>query len=304
MEMSQLIYFRTTAQLEHFTKAAAQLHITQPSLSKAISNLEAELGTPLFDREGKRIRLNAYGKAFLERVEQILELTDEAAFMIRDMKEGLRGEVRIGSSFPITPPSDVYYYQYQFFQTHPEVALFLHVHSAGRIVSLLEERELDFGISQMPMNHPGIVSEPLYTDELGLIVSPNHRLARVDKADLKEAEGELFLCNSAAPDPNDSARYLCGLAGFAPKVIYEGESADLIGESVSMGRGISFVSRARYEAFMRRPNLPDWERELHYVELTNDFCTRTIYLHRRSTGYLSQAAWGFYKGLMAYCEKE
>jgi len=301
MEMSQLIYFRATAQLEHFTKAAAQLHITQPSLSKAISNLETELGTPLFDREGKRIRLNAYGKAFLERVEQILELTDEAAFMIRDMKDGIRGQVCIGSSFPITPPSDVYYYQYQFFQTHPEVALFLHVHSADRIASLLEDRELDFGISQNPLNYPGMLSEPLYTDELGLIVGPSHRLARTEKTDLREVADDLFLCNSAAPDPNDSSRYLCGLAGFAPKVIYEGESAELIGESVAMGRGISFVSRARYEAFMRRPDLPDWERELHYVDLTNDFCTRTIYLHRRSGGYLSQAAWDFYRGLMEYC---
>ena len=301
MEMSQLIYFRTTAQLEHFTKAADQLHITQPSLSKAIANLEAELGTPLFDREGKRVKLNSYGHAFLEQAEHILTLTDEAAFMIRDMKKGIRGQVRIGSSFPITPPSDVYYYQYQFFQTHPEVALFLHVHSADRIGSLLEARELDFGISQNPLNQPGMMSQPLYTDKLGLIVGPNHRLAGVDRIELKELAQEHFLCNSAAPDPNDSARYLCGLAGFAPQIIYEGESAELIGESVSMGRGISFVSQARYESFMRRPNLPDWERELHYVNLADDFCSRTVYLHRRATGYLSQAAWDFYKGLMEYC---
>lgn len=304
MEMSQLVYFRTTAQLEHFTRAAEQLHITQPSLSKAISNLEAELGTPLFDREGKRVRLNAYGQAFLRQVEKILDLTDEAAFMIRDMKSGCRGQVRIGSSFPITPPSDVFYYQYQFFQTQPDVALFLHVHSPGRVVSLLEERELDFGISQTPLARPGLISEPLYTDKIGLIVGPGHRLAGVERAALREAAGERFLCNSAAPDPNDSGRYLCGLAGFAPNVIYEGESADLIGECVSAGRGISFVSRARYEAFMRRPNLPEWERELHYVELTDDFCTRTVYLHRRTAGYLSQAAWAFYTGLMEFCRRE
>lgn len=304
MELSQLIYFRATARVEHFTKAAAQLHITQPSLSKAITNLEAELGTPLFDREGKRVRLNAYGQAFLERVEQILSLTDEAVFMIRDMKQGKRGQVCIGSSFPITPPSAVYYYQYEFFQSHPQVALFLHVHAAEQVETLLEERELDFGISQIPVTRPGIISERLYTDKLGLIVGPGHRLAHRDQIDLKEAAGELFLCNSATPDPNDSARYLCGLAGFSPTVIYEGESSELIGESVAMGRGISFVSRERYDAFRRRPAMPEWERELHYVELSNEFCTRTIYLHRRATGYLSQAAWEFYRGLMDYCGQE
>lgn len=125
MELSQLAYFRAVARTEHFTRAAEELHITQPSLSKAIANLEGELGVPLFDREGKRVRLNPYGAAFLERVEQILSLTDEAVFFIRDMKEGERGHVRIGSSFPITPPSPVYYYQYSFFQAHPQVALSL-----------------------------------------------------------------------------------------------------------------------------------------------------------------------------------
>ena len=302
MELSQLEYFRVTAQLEHFTRAASQLHITQPSLSKAIANLEDELGVFLFDREGKRVRLNAYGQAFLKQVEQILNLADEAVFMIRDMKQGTKGQVRIGSSFPITPPSDVYYYQYQFFQTYPQIALFLPVHSADQIVSLLDGRELDFGISQNPLNCPGMISDPLYTDRLGLIVGPDHRLAGAGMVDLRETKAELFLCNSAAPDSNDSAHYLCGLAGFVPNVIYEGESAELIGESVSMGRGISFVSQARYKAFMRRPDLPDWERELHYVALTNDFCTRTIYLHYRSGGYLSQAARAFHDGLMEYLE--
>ena len=103
MELSQLIYFRTTAQEEHFTRAAELLHITQPSLSKAIANLEEELGAPLFDREGKRVRLNACGQAFLEKVEQILSLTEEACFMIRDMRQGERGQGRIGP-FPSRRP--------------------------------------------------------------------------------------------------------------------------------------------------------------------------------------------------------
>lgn len=96
-------------------------------------------------------------------MEQILSLTDEAVFFIRDMKEGERGHVRIGSSFPITPPSPVYYYQYSFFQAHPQVALSLSVRAGGQIESLLEQRELDFGISLCPASRAGINSRPLYT---------------------------------------------------------------------------------------------------------------------------------------------
>lgn len=300
MELSQLIYFRATARVEHFTRAAEELHITQPSLSKSIANLEAELGVPLFDREGKHVRLNAYGQAFLEKVEQILTLTEEASFMIHDMKEGDGGLVRIGSSFPITPPSPIYYYQYNFFQSRPNVALYLHVYPAEQIESLLNSRELDFGISLSPSVHIGIASQPLYTDKLGIIVGPDHALAKTDHVSLEQLSKERFLCNTAAPDPNDSARHLCAQAGFVPDILYEGESAELIGESVAMGRGISFVSQARFESFQRRGTAPDWERDLHYVALSNEFCTRTIYLYTRASGYRSQAAHWFYQGLIDY----
>ena len=300
MELSQLIYFRTTARTEHFTRAAEDLHITQPSLSKSIANLEAELGVSLFDREGKRVRLNPYGQVFLEKAEQIIALTEEAAFLVQDMKQGERGWVRVGASFPITPPSPVYYYQYHFFQQHPNVSLSLQVRAGEQIESLLAERDLDFGISLSPASVPGISSRPLYTDKLGIIVGSGHPLAGTDRVRLEQLAGERFLCNASGPDPNDSAFHLCALAGFVPHILYEGESAELIGESVSMGRGISFVSQARYEMFQRRSSAPDWERELHYVALDDDFCTRTIYLMLRASGCRSQAAQGFYQGLLHY----
>ncbi len=303
MELSQLNYFRVVARTEHFTRAAEELHITQPSLSKSIANLEQELGVHLFDREGKRVRLNAYGHAFLDKVEQILALTDEAAFMLRDMRQGDRGHVRIGSSFPITSPSPVYYYQYDFFQRHPNVALSLHVLPGGQIEALLEQRELDFGISQCAASRIGISSQPLYTDKLGVVVGPDHPLAGANSVPLELLAGEKFLCNNTAPDPNDSARHLCALAGFTPDIIYEGESADLIGEAVSAGRGISFVSEARFASFQRRANAPDWEQALHYVGLRNEFCTRTIYLLTRATGYRSQAAHWFLQGLEDYLKR-
>lgn len=300
MELSQLYYFRTTAELEHFTRAAAALHIAQPSLSKAISNLESELGVPLFEREGKRVRLNPYGKLYLEQVERILAELEDANLMLRDMQAGKRGRVRVGAAFPITQPSPVYYFHCEFFQQNPEITLSLHVHGAERIEQLLDQRDLDFGIVTAPAVSSGIESVPLYTDKLGVIVGPSHWLAHTEEISLEALSGEAFLCNSSAPDPNDSARHLCALAGFHPNIIYEGESSELIGEAVSMGRGISFVSEARYAAFQSRAFAPEWERSLHFVALKNDFCTRTVYLLRPTMGYRTAAAELFYQGLMAY----
>lgn len=300
MELAQLNYFRTVARTEHFTRAAKELHITQPSLSQSIANLERDLGVPLFDRDGKRIRLNTYGLAFLEKAEQILALADEAACMLQDMQRGERGCVRVGSSFPITPPSPVYYYQYNFFLTHPQVALSVSLREARQIEDLLEARELDLGISLTPSARPGITSTPLYTDTLGIIVGPNHPLAEAESVWLRELRREAFLCNSSAPDVNDSAHYLCAQAGFTPNILYEGESSDLIGETVSTGRGISFVSLARYHYFTSRASAPEWERSLRYVALKDEFCTRTIYLLAYEGGYRAKAAQDFLEGLFRY----
>ena len=72
MNLRQLHYFRTLAKIEHYTQAAAQLSITQPSLSHAITELEKELGVFLFEKQGRNIRLTKYGKIFLTYVDSAL----------------------------------------------------------------------------------------------------------------------------------------------------------------------------------------------------------------------------------------
>ena len=300
MELSQLKYFKTAARLENFSKAARTLHISQPTLSSAIAKLEEELGTELFDRYGKSVKLNPYGQVYLSRVDEVIRLLESANDGLRDMVRGQGGQIRVGASFPITQPSPVYYYQYEFFQNNPKVSLFLHVHAAALIEQMLLDRELDLGITTSPATRTGIASIPLYTDKLGIIVGKSHRLSNRESVRLEALHEEFFLCNSSGPDPNDSARHLCALAGFLPNILYEGESSDLIGEAVSAGRGISFVSKSRYEAFQRRASAPEWERELHYVALENDFCTRTVYLLEPTLVRTTAAAERFRDGLLKY----
>ena len=98
LELYQLRYFKTIAETEHFTRAAEVLHVAQPSLSKAISNLEAELGVQLFDRGKRSVYLNDYGRAFLRRVEHILTELEEAELELKDMAEGgTPGHCRYGA---------------------------------------------------------------------------------------------------------------------------------------------------------------------------------------------------------------
>ena len=88
MELLQLKYFQTVARLEHMTKAAQSLHISQPALSKMIASLEAELGTELFHRERKTIRLNEHGRRFLQQVDNSNDQRQAYSYPNRDKHEG------------------------------------------------------------------------------------------------------------------------------------------------------------------------------------------------------------------------
>src|SRR5579875_2690206 len=95
MELHQLAYFRTVARTQHFTQAAEQLAISQPALSRAIANLEQELGIPLFDRRGRSVVLNSYGKAFLQYVDQAVQSLAEGKEKIEELLGQAEGTVSL-----------------------------------------------------------------------------------------------------------------------------------------------------------------------------------------------------------------
>ena len=95
MDLLQLRYFRVVARVEHMTKAAQELFIAQPSLSKTIRRLEKEIGVPLFDQQGRTIRLNQFGKAFLEHIERLFRELEEGQREVRDMAGLEQGEVSL-----------------------------------------------------------------------------------------------------------------------------------------------------------------------------------------------------------------
>ena len=97
MNLSQLYYFSKLSELEHFSKAAKELYITQPSLSHAIKSLETELGVQLFEREGRRMRLTAFGKEFATYVKRGLREIDKGVERAQEFNGKLGGTVNIGA---------------------------------------------------------------------------------------------------------------------------------------------------------------------------------------------------------------
>ena len=96
MTLHMLLYFRVLAKLQHYTKSAKELHISQPSLSYSIGELEKELGLPLFDRVGKKIRLNNNGEIYLTYVEEALKNLDDGFSAMKKLQTESAGTINIG----------------------------------------------------------------------------------------------------------------------------------------------------------------------------------------------------------------
>src|SRR5215813_15375912 len=99
MDLLQLHYFQTVARLEHVTRAAEELRVAQPALSKTIARLETELGVPLFDRRGRRVALNTCGRAFLRHVERLFMALEDGRQELADLASLTRGTVTVAPDF-------------------------------------------------------------------------------------------------------------------------------------------------------------------------------------------------------------
>src|SRR5699024_7371542 len=187
MELRQLEYFMAVCKELHFTRAAEQLNIAQPTLSQQIRSLEDEVGIPLFDRIGKKTVLTEAGKILLRHSEKIFFEMDQAQAELKDLHGLQRGKLVVGSLLTcvnyLLPPAIL-----KFKQLYPNIELSILGMRAGKIERGLVENELDLGITFLPTDDEEMASIPLYSEELTLVVPLNHPLAHIKELELKELD--------------------------------------------------------------------------------------------------------------------
>ena len=188
MNLYHLRYFVTLAHLEHYTKAADVLAITQPSLSHAISSLEEELGVKLFEKNGRNVSLTKYGKSFLEDVEQTLNRLDSS---VNGLQLAGKGEGQIDVAFLRTLGVDFMPKIIRSFlnankgkQIH--FNLFCDKVLTGDILTGLKEKKYDIGFCSKFDDEPLIEFIPVAKQDLVVIVPPEHPLAEKSEIHLEE----------------------------------------------------------------------------------------------------------------------
>jgi DNA-binding transcriptional LysR family regulator len=190
MDLLQLRYFQTVARLENVTHAAEELHIAQPCISRAIARLEDSVGVALFERTGKRIRLNEFGRVFLKRVERCFNELEEGQRELADLAGAKRGKIVVGATVARILPGLFG----EFLKTRPTVQFQLfQAASQQDVQKRLLGGEIDLCFTAQPVELPEAHDEPLFSEEIILAVGEGHRLAKKKSVRLEELSGEALI---------------------------------------------------------------------------------------------------------------
>lgn len=279
MELNQLRYFEAVARHRHFTRAAEELSVAQPSVSQQIAKLEAELGTPLFHRMKRQVVLTPAGEVFLPRARRLLAELEEARAEVQELTGLQKGTLAIGAtpsvSTHLLPPVLAV-----FQRRHPGIRLVIHEAGSRLLVQALENGELDFAVVILPVRQPVLETAPLLEEELVLAVPEGHPLARREALELRELRDVPFVMFREGYDLRDATLAASRRLGFEPLIAVEGGEMDSVLRLVAAGLGVAVVPEMVIDPWAG----------LVGVRIAQPRLSRTIGLARRRDRYLSAAA--------------
>ena len=277
MELNTLRQFLVVARLEHLSRAADELHLAQPSLSRTIARLESELGTPLFDRAG-RLRLNAAGKLFRQHVERALGELDAGQRAVAETTGEGFGTVRLASEtfLPLTEPLAA------FKRAHAAVEVELQQMPAEEMARRLRAQDIDLCVASQPIPTAGLEAVPLLDEPVGVITSPDHPLASRTSVSIEELADEPFVTARRGHWQRRLLDLLFAERGLTPKIVCEGDEAAAIQELIRAGLGIGFNPDIARRAIPAYP--------VAWIAVDHPGCRRTLTMLWGSDTHLSTAA--------------
>lgn len=231
MELLQLRYFRTAAQLENFSKTAEQYMIPQSAVSTTIRKLEKELGCELFDRYGKKVTLNEQGKLFLKKVDIALTHIDAA---VDELKYPVLKTIGIHVQSGIHFMSDLVS---AFEKAYPDRKV---VYYQGEPVL---DHEGDFTFFQLPIDETIYSYRILMEDEIVLAAPRNSKWAQLKEIDLAALQHEKFISYDSRNQLRMLTELICEEHGFRPNIIYEANTVSALRSMVEANMGLSLVPR-------------------------------------------------------------
>lgn len=239
MQLAQVEGFLEIARQRNLSRAADTLHVTQPALTARIKQLEEELGTPVFERSHRGMRLTDAGRALLPHAERAVDALAIGRDLVVEHARGIAGQLTIGSA----PSVGAYVLPgllARFAGRFADVRLVVRTGHSEEIVEAVERAELDLGLIR-ELHHPGVTVRTLYEDELQLVVPPRHAFARrgpiaVDRL----AETTLILFDRTS-SYYDVTHAMFRTAGVVPRSTIELDNIEAAKHMVRNGLGVALL---------------------------------------------------------------
>ncbi len=275
IDLNSLLYFKKVAELQHFTLAAEELRVAQPSLSRTIARLEQSLGFQLFDRTGRNVFLNPHGEIVLRHTKRILQELMDIERELADYSDQTHQLVTLSlyAASKLFPQMVT-----TFKQKYPSIRLKVIQESLSSETS--EECDLTLSSSIYPLSSPNTIT--LFSEDILLALPESSPLASRPFVDLIEVSHEKFICLHKGKSLRQITDTYCQIAGFEPSIVLESDSPEIVRELIHAGIGIAFIPSITWRG-METQNLA--LIPIHFPQ-----CKRYIQLSWRSEGYLPSSA--------------
>jgi len=282
MELQKLRQFYTVAKYQHITKAAAELYISQPSLTQAISALEKELDVPLFAKRGRNIVLTEYGEYLKGRLDTLLPEIDAIHEEMQNMKEGVSKRVRLNilaaSTFVLSAivayrknnPDVVFDFEQSVEKQNCDIVITTNVGTRKTTASYLRR---------------SVKEERIY-----LAVPKDSAYGKMESIALPEVKEEEFVMLSGSRLFGVICNQLCSNAGFTPKIMFESDSPSAVQNIIGTGAGIAFWPEYSWGSLNNE--------NVKLLTVTSPDCRRELIMELYETGRRSKYAEDFYEFLL------
>lgn len=251
----------------HYTKAAQALHISQPSLSASLAELERELNVPLFIKEKRKISLSWYGEIFLNYVERSLDTLNDGVKKIESLQGMNKGSIHLGYFHSISavqiPDLVKSYYEYT---GNNLTSFYFMMDQQKALIAALKSGQIDLALC--PSQEEGLACRKIWTQELYMVVPASHKWSRLESVPLKILDGEPFIIM----DKNSGIRHFLDSLfhehHIHPNYVFEANECAAVITYVSLGLGAAVIPHLK--------ELPG--QDLVYIKISEPECRRDIYL--------------------------
>ena len=263
MELRHLRYFVAVGEALSFTKAAVNLHLAQPSLTRQIQDLEEEIGVRLLNRNKREVNLTEEGRSFLSDAKRVLAHSAEIIESVQRLSRHEVPALNIGyvaNLFPASLPSTLAAFQRKF----PTVSINLFDMTYGDQFRALEDGRIDLGFvdSRKPIEERGLQFRSIASDKVVVALAKGNVLAKSAVIKLKDLKAMFFIgmSESSYPGYRDWLTATCHRAGFVPRVLQDAEIERTVIQAVEAGLGVALlpdqVKKLPHENVVFRPLVP------------------------------------------------